>query len=116
MMVSRSNTTSSPDAPASDQFIEMARVNAAAIGQDLALVAITGKSTFIEAEGTVGVKTELLEERVITADLQFRTAGPTVFTRFGDWLVLVALAAGAAAIFTPGPGRPEGGLRGSRGS
>jgi apolipoprotein N-acyltransferase len=100
-----------PDAAASDQLIEMARVNAAAVGQDLILAAITGKSTFIEAEGNVGVKTELLEERVIQAEVQFRTAGPTLFTRLGDWLAFVAVAGLAAAIFTPGPGRPEGGLR-----
>jgi hypothetical protein len=59
----------------------------------------------------VGVKTELLEERVIQAEVQFRTAGPTLFTRLGDWLAFVAVAGLAAAIFTPGPGRPEGGLR-----
>jgi len=114
IVVATNESSYGPDAAASDQFIEMARVNAAAVGQDLALAAITGKSTFIEAEGTVGIKTESLEERVIIADLQFRTAGPTVFTRFGDWLVFIALAGGAAAIFTPGPGRPEGGVRRSR--
>lgn len=114
IVISTNESSYGPDAAASDQFIEMARVNAAAVGQDLALAAITGKSTFIEAEGTVGIKTEPLEERVIVADLQFRTAGPTVFTRFGDWLVFVALAGSVAAIFTPGPGRPEGGVRGDR--
>jgi apolipoprotein N-acyltransferase len=78
------------------------------------LAAITGKSTFIDSEGHVGVKTELLEERVIVAELQFRNAGPTLFTRLGDWVVYVAIAGGAAAIFTPGPGRPEGRFRGRR--
>ena len=114
MVVATNESSYGPDAPASDQLIEMARVNAAAVGQDLALAAITGKSTFIEAEGHVGVKTELLEERVITADLQFRSAGATLFTRLGDWLVFVAVAGAAAAIFTPGPGRPERGGRGRR--
>ena len=111
MVVATNESSYGPDAPASDQLIEMARVNAAAIGQDLALAAITGKSTFIDAEGHVGVKTELLEERAIVAELQFRSAGRTLFTQFGDWVVFVALAGGAAAIFTPGPGRPESRFR-----
>ena len=115
MVIATNESSYGPDAPASDQLIEMARVNAAAIGQDVALAAITGKSTFIDAEGQVGVKTELLEERVIVAELQFRDAGPTLFTRLGDWLVFVAVAGGVAGIFTPGPGRPESRRRARRG-
>ncbi len=111
MVVATNESSYGPDAPASDQLIEMARVNAAAVGQDLILAAITGKSTFITAEGSVLDKTELLEERYITAELQFRAAGPTLYTRIGDWMILVAIAGAAAGIFTPGPGRPEGGLR-----
>lgn len=114
MVVATNESSYGPEAAASDQLIEMARVNAAAVGEDLILAAITGKSTFIEAEGNVGVKTELLEETVIFADVHFRTAGPTLFTRLGDWLAFVAIAGLAAGIFTPGPGRPEGGLRGRR--
>lgn len=111
LVVATNESSYGPDAPASDQLIELARVNAAAVGQDLILAAITGKSTFITAEGNVGEKTELLEERFIIGELQFRAAGPTFYTRVGDWMILVALAGAAAAIFTPGPGRPEGGLR-----
>ncbi|MDJ0953308.1 MAG: apolipoprotein N-acyltransferase [Acidimicrobiia bacterium] len=111
MVIATNESSYGPDAPASDQLIEMARVNAAAIGQDLILAAITGKSTFITAEGNVGEKTELLEQTYIVDQVQFRSAGPTVYTRIGDWATLVALAGAAAGIFTPGPGRPEGGLR-----
>ena len=63
---------------------------------------------------TAAFTTELLEETVIRADLQFRAAGATLYTRLGDWVAFVALAGAAAGIFTPGPGRPEGGLRGRR--
>ena len=111
MVIATNESSYGPDAPASDQLIEMARVNAAAVGQDLVLAAITGKSTFITAEGEVGPITETLEETVIYGDLSFRVAGPTLYTRIGDWMVIVALAGAAAGIFTPGPGRPEGGLR-----
>lgn len=111
MVVATNESSYGPDAPASDQLIEMARVNAAAIGQDLILAAITGKSTFITAEGNVGEMTETLEEKYITGEVQFRAAGPTLYTRIGDWMILVAIAGAAAGIFTPGPGRPEGGLR-----
>ena len=124
MVVATNESSYGPDAPASAQLIEMARVNAAAIGQDLILAAITGKSTFITAEGEVGVRTaegeigsnstETLERTVIYGDVNFRAAGPTLYTRLGDWMIIVALAGAAAGIFTPGPGRPEGGLRGRR--
>ena len=123
MVVATNESSYGPDAPASAQLIEMARVNAAAIGQDLILAAITGKSTFITAEGEVGFTTaegeagsttEPLERTVIYGDVNFRVAGPTLYTRIGDWMIIVALAGAAAGIFTPGPGRPEGGLRGRR--
>ncbi len=48
----------------------MAKVNAAAVGQDLILAAITGKSTFITADGHVGEKTDLLEETVLYGEVQ----------------------------------------------
>ena len=120
MVVATNESSYGPGAAASDQLIEMARVNTAAIGQDLILAAITGKSTFITAEGNVGftnpdgstgTTTDHLEEVVITQEVQFRAAGPTLYTRIGDWMIVVALAGAAAGIFTPGPGRPEGGLR-----
>ncbi len=36
-----------------------------------------------------------------------RTDGPTLYARFGDWLLLLALVAAAAAVAIPGEGRPE---------
>lgn len=111
LVIATNESSYGPDAPASDQLIAMARVNAAAVGQDLILAAITGKSTFITAEGHVGEKTDLLEETVLYGQVHFRSAGPTLYTRIGDWMIIVALAGAAAGIFTPGAGRPEGGLR-----
>jgi apolipoprotein N-acyltransferase len=114
MVVATNESSYGPDAAASDQLIEMARVNAAAVGQDLIHAAITGKSTFITAEGNTGAMTELLEEGVIYGEVQYRVAGPTLFTRLGGWLAFVAIAGGAAGMFTPGADRPEGGISGRR--
>jgi apolipoprotein N-acyltransferase len=111
LVIATNESSYGPDAPASDQLIDLARVNAAAVGQDLILAAITGRSTYITADGQVGERTNLLEEKVLYGDVHFRTAGPTLYTRIGDWAVVLALVGAAAGIFTPGPGRPEGGLR-----
>ncbi len=91
----------------SDQLIALARVNAAAVGQDLIHAAITGKSTFIKADGTVGERTPILQSVVITDRVTFREGSQTVFTRFGDWLLLLSFVVAAAAIFMPGEGRPS---------
>ncbi len=70
--------------------------------------AITGKSAFIRANGDVVATTELLETGNLLGEVRFRIASPTLYTRFGDWLLLVAAALGAIAIALPG-GRPEAG-------
>ncbi|MEN8234848.1 MAG: apolipoprotein N-acyltransferase [Actinomycetota bacterium] len=106
LMVVATNESSYGDAPASDQFVDMTRVNAAAIGQDLVHAAITGKSTFITAAGVVGETTGLYEEAVLYGDVAMRSAGPTLFTRYPNWAMLLVLVGVAAALFWPG----EGGL------
>jgi apolipoprotein N-acyltransferase len=85
----------------------MVRVSAAAIGEDVAHAAITGKSTFITADGSVGDGTPLFEATVLTGEIRQRTAGPTVYARFGDWLVILAVAAAAIAVVLPGGRRAE---------
>ncbi len=108
MMVVTTNESSYGETAASDQLIDMTRVNAAAIGQDLVHAAITGKSTFITADGSVGERTELYEEDVLFGRASFRTAGPTLFTRFPLWPLLVAVGAALLALFWPGEGGLEG--------
>jgi len=90
----------------SEQLIALARVNAAAVGQDLVLAAITGKSAFIEADGTAGEKSGILESAVLVDRVTFRDGPVTVFTRLGDWLLYLSFAIAIAAIFLPGEGRP----------
>ncbi|MFQ5555413.1 MAG: apolipoprotein N-acyltransferase, partial [Acidimicrobiia bacterium] len=71
----------------SDQLIALTRVNAAAVGQDLVHAAITGKSAFITAAGTVGERTEIFTEALVVGRVTFRTGARTLFTRFGDWVL-----------------------------
>jgi apolipoprotein N-acyltransferase len=91
----------------SDQFIGLTRVNAAAVGQDLVHAAITGKSAFVAADGTVGERTEILTQAVHIGRVTFRDGAPTLFTRFGDWVLFVALVAAVLAVAVPGEGRPS---------
>ena len=106
LLVVATNESSFGDSSASDQLIDMTRVNAAAIGQDAVHAAITGKSTFITADGEVGEGTDLFTEGVLYGEVAMRSAGPTPFTRFPNWVTLVALIGLIAALFWPG----EGGL------
>jgi apolipoprotein N-acyltransferase len=107
LQIVATNESSYGRGPASDQLIDMTRVNAAAVGQDLVHAAITGKSAFIAADGEILASTELLEVGNLSGVVNFRSAGPTVYTRYGDWLLLVAGAAAAIAIVVPGGGRHD---------
>ena len=92
---------------AADQFIGLTRVNAAAFGQDLVHAAITGKSVLIGADGSLSETTGLLTSEILFGEVNMRTAGRTLYARFGDWLLFVAMAAAVAAAAIPGEGRPE---------
>jgi apolipoprotein N-acyltransferase len=107
MMVVTTNESSYGETAASDQLIDMTRVNAAAIGQDLVHAAITGRSTFITADGSVGEKTGLYEEAVLFGNASMRSAGPTLFTRIPYWALILALAGALLALLWPGQGGLE---------
>ncbi len=92
---------------ASDQLISMARVNAAAVGHDLVHAAITGKSALVTAEGDTLGETELFETTVLTGTVNYRVGDITVFTRYGEWLLIVAMTAAALALVLPGGRRQE---------
>ena len=106
-MIVATNESTWGTSEASDQFIGLTRVNAAAFGQDLVHAAITGKSVFIQADGTVGESTGLMTAEILEGEITMRTAGKTMYARFGDWLLFLALAAAVAALAVPGEGRPE---------
>ena len=105
VLVVATNESSYGVTSASDQLIGMTRVNAAAVGQDLVHAAITGKSTFITADGSVGEKTDLLEETVLYGRVQYRSAGPTFYSRFGDLLLYAAFLGLVVAVVWPGESR-----------
>lgn len=96
------NTSSFGISAASDQAIAMVRVNAAAIGLDTAYASITGKSTFIAANGSMGPKTDLLEQTVLYGNLQFTGGGLTIWARFGDWMAFLAMVGLISAVAVPG--------------
>lgn len=101
-MVIATNESSFGDSPASDQLIALARVNAAAVGLDTALGAITGKSTFITGDGGVGPRTDLLEQTVLYGSVQFRVGPQTFWVKWGDWLALLAIMAAVGVAGIPG--------------
>jgi apolipoprotein N-acyltransferase len=77
--------------PASDQLIGMTRMRAAELGMDVIHAAVTGRSTLITDGGQVGHTTELAESTVLIGNVRLRTAGPTLYTRWGDWVQVMAI-------------------------
>jgi apolipoprotein N-acyltransferase len=76
---------------ASDQLIGMVRMIAASMGVDVAHVAVTGRSTIIGADGSVGETTELFEEAVLTGVIREQRSPRTFYTITGDWLQLLMI-------------------------
>jgi apolipoprotein N-acyltransferase len=73
-------------------------MRAAELGMPIVHAAITGKSAFIDADGTILSETEAFESTVLVRSIGFRSAGLTLYARFGDWVQFLALAALAAVI------------------
>ena len=107
LVVVATNEGSYGEGPASDQLIAMVRMSAAAMGVDIVHVAVTGKSTLIRADGTVGRTTDLFTQDVLTGVVNLQEAPRTIYTVVGDWLQLLAIViAMAVAISTArGPAR-----------
>ncbi len=112
LLVVTTNESSFGEGAASDQFIGMTRVNAAQFGMDLVHAAITGKSAIVLADGSLIGETELFTSEVLRGSVQFRNAGDTLYTRYGDWLQYFAIIGAAMALAVPGEDRatPKGAL------
>lgn len=87
------NEGSFGETPASDQLIAISRVRAAELGVDIVHAAVTGRSAFVHADGRVEGLTGLFEAAVTEGRVRARTAGPTLYTRWGDWLQTAAASA-----------------------
>lgn len=93
VIVVATNEASFGDTDASDQFIGISRVRAAELGTNIVHAAVTGKSAFVFADGTVGDLTGLFETDVITSDVAVRDGGVTLYARWGDWFQVLAMFA-----------------------
>jgi len=67
----------------------------------LARAANTGVSAVIDATGRITARTGLFERTALTAPVKIHRIG-TVYTEYGDWLVLVCLIALLVLFYRPG--------------
>ncbi len=88
------------------QFSEMTRMRAAENGIDMVHASLTGSSALIRADGAITKRTGIMEPAVLMGQVGFRTLAPTLYTRWGDWVQLVAIA-GFAIALVAGYGRKE---------
>lgn len=98
LLVVATNEGSYPYSAASDQLIGMTRMRAAELGIDIVHAAVTGRSALITNGGIIGPTTGLATAEVLTGTVRLRSGGPTFYTRFGEWVPLVAVAALAVSI------------------
>ena len=69
------------------QFLAIAAMRSAEHGLPMLRAANTGVSGIIDANGVVVHETPIFEERALAAVVPPPRAGPTLYTRFGDWVV-----------------------------
>lgn len=111
LMVVNTNVSSFGPGSASDVWIGMTRMRAAEFGVDLVHAAITGKSAIVHADGTVSDETRAFNQEILTGEVGFRTAGLTLYARWGDWLQWAAVAMMVAALVLPAEWRVRLGWR-----
>jgi apolipoprotein N-acyltransferase len=93
VVVVATNEASYGNSAASDQLIGMVRMTASSLGVDVIHVAVTGKSTIVRADGTVGKRTELFTQDVLTGVVNLQNAPRTLYAVVGDWVQLLAILA-----------------------
>jgi apolipoprotein N-acyltransferase len=85
LLVVATNNSSYGLGPASDQFIGMTRMHASALGVDVIHAALTGRSTIITDNGTVGPISGLFTAEILTEEVRVRASGRTLYTTLGEW-------------------------------
>ncbi len=99
VVVVATNEGSYGSGPASDQLIGMVRLNATALGVDVVHAAVTGHSTFIGADGSLGpAETGLFTDEVLYGTVSAQESRRTLYAAAGDWLELAAIGAAAVAL------------------
>ena len=91
LLVVATNEASFGTSPVSDQFLDITRLRAAELGTDIVHAAVTGRSAIVHADGRVTGPTGLFETTVLVGEAGVRTAGPTLYARWGDWLQVAAI-------------------------
>jgi apolipoprotein N-acyltransferase len=107
VLVVHANTASFGEGAATDQIIGMIRMSAASLGVDVVVASITGKSTIVRADGSMGRTTELFSQDILRGGVNLQTSRRTVFAVAGDWLQITAILAGLIVLSTTlgGPSR-----------
>ncbi len=103
LLVVATSQASYPFSMASDQLIGMTRMRAAELGVDVVHAARTGKSAIIVDGGRIEATTPLTVEAVLYGSVRLHRGGPTLYTRWGDWMQWAAVGAGAFALRKPRP-------------
>ncbi|MGA7273120.1 MAG: apolipoprotein N-acyltransferase [Acidimicrobiia bacterium] len=93
LLVVATNEGSYGTTPASDQFIAMTRMRSAETGLDLVHAAVTGKSVLVTDGGRLGEETGLGTQEVLYGILYARPGYKTIFVRWGNWVMLLAIGA-----------------------
>jgi apolipoprotein N-acyltransferase len=85
LLVVATNNSSYGLGPASDQFIGMTRMHASALGVDVIHAALTGRSTIISDNGSVGPISGLFTAEMLTGEVRVRASSKTLYTTLGEW-------------------------------
>lgn len=80
--------------PAPDQYLSLSRLRAIETRRSLIISTVTGPSAVIEASGQIRPLTSWMVPDAVTATVSIRN-GQTIYTRFGDWISLLALVLSA---------------------
>ncbi|MDR9449599.1 MAG: apolipoprotein N-acyltransferase [Acidimicrobiia bacterium] len=105
LLVVATNNSSYGLGPASDQFIGMTRMHASALGVDVIHAALTGASTIITDNGTVGQVSGLFTAEILTGEVRVRSSGHTLYTTLGEWPYLLAILWLLVALVVPARNR-----------
>jgi apolipoprotein N-acyltransferase len=93
VIIVNTNTASYGIAPTSDIWIGMTRMRAVELGVPIIHSAVTGKSTVIDIDGSIGSVTEMAEMTVLQ-DTYRASSLDTLYTATGDLVIYLAAIAG----------------------